>query len=204
MSHPQLVVVAGPNGAGKSTVAPRLLSGSYQLSEHVNADQIALGLSGFRSRNAAIEAGRVMRDRIRNLARMRASFAFEMTMSSRSFAPWISGLVNSGYKFHVLYLWLRTPELAVKRVEERVRAGGHHVDAKVVEGTSAELLTSLAYIVPSQTPGLSTTIPTPANRFWSLKGPGQMAPTRSIDKTCGPDSVRLTSRNVRSQSQGFS
>ena len=133
MSHPQLVVVAGPNGAGKSTIAPRLLSGSYQLSEHVNADQIALGLSGFGSRNAAIEAGRVMRDRIRNLARVRASFAFETTMSSRSFAPWISGLVKSGYKFHVLYLWLRTPELAVQRVEERVRAGGHGVDAKVVE-----------------------------------------------------------------------
>ena len=131
---PQLVVVAGPNGAGKSTLAPHLLRGEYKLSEYVNADRIALGLSGFEAQNAAIEAGRVMIDRMRNLARVRASFAFETTMASRSFAPWISELSKSGYSVHIVYVWLRTPELAVQRVEERARAGGHFVDAEVVNG----------------------------------------------------------------------
>ena len=135
MRHPdpQLVVIAGPNGAGKSTLAQDLLSGEYELSEYVNADRIALGLSGSGAQNAAIEAGRIMIDRMRNLARVRASFAFETTMSSRSFAPWISGLAKSGYSVHIVYLWLRTPELAVHRVEERARAGGHFVDADVVK-----------------------------------------------------------------------
>ena len=133
MSHPQLVVVAGPNGAGKSTLAPDLLGGEYKLSEYVNADRIALGLSGFEAQNASIAAGRVMIDRMRKLASMRASFAFETTMASRSFAPWISGLAKSGYSIHIVYVWLQTPELAVQRVEERVRAGGHSVDAEVVK-----------------------------------------------------------------------
>ena len=135
MSHPdpQLVLVAGPNGAGKSTLAPHLLSGDYQLSEYVNADRIAQGLSGSGAGTAAIEAGRVMRNRLRNLAKARASFAFETTMSSRSLAPWISRLAGSGYQVHILYLWLRTPELAVERVEERLRAGGHGVDSEVVK-----------------------------------------------------------------------
>ena len=136
MRHPdpQLVVVAGPNGAGKSTLAPYLLRGEYKLSEYVNADRIALGLSGFEAQqNVAIEAGRVMIDRMRNLANMRASFAFETTMASRSFARWISGLVETGYRVHILYIWLRTPELAIERVGARVRAGGHSVDAEVVK-----------------------------------------------------------------------
>ena len=132
-SSPQLVVVAGPNGAGKSTLAPDLLSGEYQLSEYVNADRIALGLSGLVAQNTAMEAGRVMINRMRNLAKARASFAFETTMASRSFAPWISGLAKSGYSVHIVYVWLRTPELAVQRVEERVRAGGHSVEAEVVK-----------------------------------------------------------------------
>lgn len=131
-ADPQLVVVAGPNGAGKSTLAPHLLSAAYPLSEYVNADRIALGISGLETQNAAIEAGRIMINRMRNLAKARASFAFETTMASRSFAPWISGLAETGYRIHVFYLWLRTPELAVQRVEERVRVGGHAVDAEVV------------------------------------------------------------------------
>jgi len=131
-ARPQLIVVAGPNGAGKSTLSQDLLCGDYQPSEYVNADRIALGLSGSGAQNAAIEAGRVMIDRMRNLAGARASFAFETTMASRSFAPWISRLAQSGYSVHIMYVWLRTPELAVRRVEERARAGGHFVDASVV------------------------------------------------------------------------
>ena len=132
-ASPQLVVVAGPNGAGKSTLAQDLLSAKYQLSEYVNADRIALGLAGSGAQNAAIDAGRVMINRMRNLASVRASFAFETTMASRSFAPWISGLAKSGYSVHIVYVWLQTPELAVQRVEERERAGGHSVAAEVVK-----------------------------------------------------------------------
>ena len=127
MSTPQLVVIGGPNGSGKSTAAPRLLRDTLHLVEFVNADAIAAGLSGFRPESAAIPAGRVMLQRLRDLASRRADFAFESTLASRGLAPWISRLKQDGYVFHLAYLWLPKPEMAIARVAERVRAGGHHI-----------------------------------------------------------------------------
>jgi predicted ABC-type ATPase len=86
---PSLVIVGGPNGAGKSTTAEALLKGVLAVDEFVNADVIARGLSGFAPEGSAISAGRIMLARIRELAEHRVSFAFETTLSSRSFAPWL-------------------------------------------------------------------------------------------------------------------
>ena len=127
MSSPQLVVIGGPNGSGKSTAAPRLLRDTLNLVEFVNADAIAAGLSGFRPESAAIQAGRVMLRRLRQLASKREDFAFESTLASRGLAHWILRLKQDGYIFHLAYLWLPKPEIAIARVAERVRAGGHHV-----------------------------------------------------------------------------
>lgn len=127
MSSPQLVVIAGPNGAGKSTAAPRLLRDTLDVAEFVNADAIASGLSGFRPESAAIQAGRVMLRRLRELASNRTDFAFESTLASRSFAPWIRQLKQNGYVFRLAFLWLPSPEVAAARVAARVRAGGHDI-----------------------------------------------------------------------------
>ena len=99
-NQPHLVVIAGPNGAGKSTSATSLLQGALGVSEFVNADTIAGGLSAFRPEAAAIQAGRVMLQRLQFLAEQRVDFAFETTLASRSFAPWIAQLRGKGYTFH--------------------------------------------------------------------------------------------------------
>ena len=127
MSSPQLVVIGGPNGAGKTTAAPHLLRDTLYVAEFVNADAIASGLSGFRPESAALQAGRVMLQRLRQLASMQVDFAFESTLASRSFAPWIGHLRQDGYVFRLTFLWLPKPEMAVARVAARVRAGGHDV-----------------------------------------------------------------------------
>ena len=127
-SHPpKVIVLAGPNGAGKSTSAAKLLLGTFHVDEFVNADAIAQGLSAFALDRVAIEAGRVMLHRLKALAAQRANFAFETTLASRSFAPWLQDLNAAGYQVHLLFLWLPSPEMAVARVAERVRAGGHNV-----------------------------------------------------------------------------
>src|SRR5207248_2179670 len=100
---PHLVVLAGPNGAGKSTTAPALLVGTLGVEEFVNADDIARGLSAFHSDAVAFEAGRIMLEQLKKLAEGRANFAFETTMASKTFAPWIRGLQDGGYRFHLLY-----------------------------------------------------------------------------------------------------
>ena len=124
---PNLIVIAGPNGAGKSTTAPSLLKGILEVTEFVNADLIAQGLSGFRPEGAVFHAGRIMLERIHYLARKRVDFAFETTLASRTFAPWIAELLETGYVFHLLFLWLPDEDFAVARVSERVRMGGHDV-----------------------------------------------------------------------------
>jgi predicted ABC-type ATPase len=131
-AKPHVIVVAGPNGAGKSTAAPRLLRDALAVREFVNADTIAAGLSAFRPESVAIAAGRMMLRRMQQLAEAREDFAFETTLASRSFAPWLTGLQRLGYEVHVLLLWLSSPELAVSRVAERVRLGGHDVPVDVI------------------------------------------------------------------------
>lgn len=129
---PHILVIAGPNGAGKTTAAPALLHEALQINHFVNADTIAAGLSAFAPEKAAIQAGRVMLERMRYLAANSENFAFETTLASRSFAPWIVELKNKGYLFHLVYLLLDSPDLAVSRVNERVRIGGHSVPEETI------------------------------------------------------------------------
>jgi len=130
--RPLVVVVAGPNGAGKSTTAPSLLQDALAVSEFVNADAIAAGLSAFRPESMAIAAGRLMLGRIRALGRARVDFAFETTLASKTFAPRLKRLRESSFRFHLAFLSLPSPDLAVARVAERVRLGGHDVPEAVI------------------------------------------------------------------------
>lgn len=139
---PNLVVVAGPNGSGKSTTAPKLLRDTLRVDEFINADLIASGLSGFAPERVAFAAGRIMVRRMQEIAESKIDFALESTLSSRSLAPWISRLQAGGYAFHLLYLWLSNADLAVQRVADRVRQGGHNVPETVVRRRYARSLSN--------------------------------------------------------------
>lgn len=130
--HPQAVVIAGPNGAGKTSAAQDLLHDTIGIDAFVNADVIAEGLSAFHPESAAIEAGRVMLRRLRELARARNNFAFESTLAGRSARHLLTGLRRREYDVHIFYLWLPAPDLAVARVRRRVDAGGHDVPEQVI------------------------------------------------------------------------
>lgn len=131
-SNPKVVLLAGANGAGKSTAAPKLLHQSMHIEEFVNADVIARGLSAFAPDRAAIRAGRVMLQRLDELASSRVNFAFETTLSGRSYAVWLERLITTGYSFKLFYLWIPSPEFAVARVAERVGKGGHSIPENTI------------------------------------------------------------------------
>lgn len=131
-SSPKLILLAGPNGAGKSTLAPFLLRDRLGIVEYVNADTLAMGLSAFQPESVAMQAGRIMLKRLQELAVQRVNFAFESTLASRSYAAWINRISRDGYSLHLLFLWLRNPEIAIERVKERVRMGGHDVPEEVI------------------------------------------------------------------------
>lgn len=129
---PIVVVIGGPNGAGKSTVAPAIIEREFGRVEFVNADAIARGLSGLDPDRQAFAAGRIMLRHIAGLAAAQRSFAFETTLASRTFEPLLRRMIAGGYAVHLIYVWVRTPEVAIERVRARIASGGHSVPETVI------------------------------------------------------------------------
>lgn len=129
---PHLIIIAGPNGSGKTSTAPTILRDALDVVDYVNADVIAQGLSGFEPEKASIQAGRIMLKRIQELASEESNFAFETTLASRSFTNLISKLKKSNYHFHLIFLWLQNVSLAISRVAERVKMGGHSIPEETI------------------------------------------------------------------------
>lgn len=124
---PTVVVLADPNGAGKTTSARTILAETLAIMTFVNADVIAQGLAGFDPDSAAVEASRIMLERLHKLADQRADFAFETTLAARSYTGWLNQLRATGYAIHLCYFWLASADLAVARVAQRVQRGGHDI-----------------------------------------------------------------------------
>ncbi len=124
---PTAYVIAGPNGAGKTTFATEFLPDFVHCREFVNADLIAAGLSPFAPETQAMRAGRLVLTRIKELAETRQDFGFETTLAGRGYARLIADLKSSGYHVVLFFLWLPSAEMAVVRVANRVRQGGHDI-----------------------------------------------------------------------------
>ena len=129
---PKLYIIAGCNGAGKTTASYTVLPEMLGCKEFVNADEIAKGLSPFNPESVAIEAGRLMLQRMDDLLSEGSDFAFETTLSTRSYVKFIERAQAKGYFVTLLYFWLPTPEQAIERVATRVREGGHNIPSDVI------------------------------------------------------------------------
>ena len=127
-----LYIVAGPNGAGKTTFAREFLPNYVECLEFVNADLIASGLSPFSPDRAAISAGRLMLKRIHHLAERGIDFAFETTLSGKGYVRLLKDLKSLGYRIHLYFLWINNVDIALGRVADRVRRGGHNVPEEIV------------------------------------------------------------------------
>jgi predicted ABC-type ATPase len=125
--QPLCVLIAGPNGAGKTTFARRYLPEDAGVIHFVNADLIASGLSPLKPELAAIAAARTVLREIDRLAAERADFAFETTFSGLTYVRRLQAWKQAGYRIEMVYLRLRSTQLAVQRIAVRVRQGGHHV-----------------------------------------------------------------------------
>jgi len=114
-------IIAGANGAGKTTASYTILPEMLNCKEFVNADELARGISPFNPESASIQAGRLMLERIGNLMTKGKDFAIETTLSTKSYKNLVKQAKEDGYFVTLLYFWLRTPDLAIKRVEIRVK-----------------------------------------------------------------------------------
>lgn len=129
----KLYIIAGCNGAGKTTASFTILPEILDCKEFVNADEIAKGLSPFQPEKVAFEAGRIMLKRIDELLLNNETFAFETTLSTKSYKSKIIEAKQKGYRVTLLFFWLQDVELAKERVKTRVLEGGHNIEPDVIE-----------------------------------------------------------------------
>jgi len=129
---PRCLIIAGPNGAGKTTFAREFLPREAGILHFINADLIAAGLSPLQPELAALAAGRLLLSELERLAAARLDFAFESTLSGLTYAPRLRAWKAAGYRVEIVFLRLASARLALRRIAERVRQGGHPVPAEDV------------------------------------------------------------------------
>jgi predicted ABC-type ATPase len=127
-----LYIIAGCNGAGKTTASFSILPEILNCKEFVNADEIAKGISPFNPDGVSIEAGRIMLVRIKELLKNNEDFAFETTLASLTFIKFIEEAQRSFYLVTLIFLWLDSEELAISRVQNRVKEGGHNIPENTI------------------------------------------------------------------------
>lgn len=127
-----LYIISGCNGAGKTTASYTVLPEILNCREFVNADEIARGLSPFNPESVAIEAGKLMLQRIEDLLAKDETFSIETTLATKSYINLVRRAQAKGYSVRLLFFWLNSPELALQRVAERVSKGGHNIPEPIV------------------------------------------------------------------------
>lgn len=132
MSDKRILMIAGPNGAGKTTFAENFLLREANCPAFVNADSIAAGLSPFEPHKMAIKAGKLMMLQIKEYVAKGVNFAFETTLSGRGYARMIPDWQSKGFKIKLFFLRLPNVELAISRVEKRVKEGGHWIETDTI------------------------------------------------------------------------
>lgn len=132
-SNPTCWIIAGPNGAGKTTFALEYLPTVANCRNFVNADLIAAGLSPLAPETELLAATRLFLREIENRIQARQNFAFETTLSGRSYLKLIKRLHVEGWRVELIYLALPNVEMSRLRVAERVNHGGHNIPLPDIE-----------------------------------------------------------------------
>ena len=129
---PKLYIISGCNGSGKTTASYTLLPEMLECTQFVNSDEFAKSLSPFDPSEASVSASRYMLQKIYYLLSNHMDFCVETTLATRSLMGIINDAKSRGYSVSILYFWLKSPEMAIARVKNRVEAGGHNIPENVV------------------------------------------------------------------------
>lgn len=128
----RMYIISGCNGSGKTTASYALLPELLNCREFVNSDEFAKSLSPFDPSAASVSASRYMLMKIMYLLKRDQDFCVETTLATRSLLKIINQAKEQGYQISLIYFWLNSVELAIKRVQDRVATGGHNISEDVI------------------------------------------------------------------------
>ena len=122
---PELLVVAGPNGSGKTTLALAFAANSNV--PYLGADAIAEGITPSDPSSARLESGRRFIDALNDHVARQETVIVETTLSGKTFRHILADASRAGFAVTIVYLFLKSADVCLARVAERVRKGGHDV-----------------------------------------------------------------------------
>lgn len=121
-------LIAGANGAGKSTLYD-LGAILPEKQKRINSDEILRKNKGdWESSRDQFKAMREAVEKIREYFECGISFNQETTLTGNSIFVNIKKAKNFGFIVKMYYVGLESADLAVERVAERVRKGGHGIE----------------------------------------------------------------------------
>lgn len=123
--QPRLVVVGGPNGAGKTTLARE-----YALEHglrYLGADDIAAQMNPADPAAVRVAAARAFSRELRAAVMAGEGLVVESTLSGGSLGEHLQRARAAGYALSAVMVFLDSEELCLRRVAQRVAAGGHDV-----------------------------------------------------------------------------
>lgn len=132
-TSPTCYIIAGPNGAGKTTFAMKYLPQIAGCLNFINADEIARGLSPLDMEAVQLQASKIFLHAMEEKIAARQDFAFETTLSGKTYLPKIRQWKRENWRVELFYLYLPSADFSAKRVEYRVRQGGHDIPADAIE-----------------------------------------------------------------------
>jgi predicted ABC-type ATPase len=80
----------------------------------------------------ALQAGRIMLERMEQMVEKMQSFAFETTLSGLTYMSLIKRTKDKGYRVTFFFVYLNSVDLAIERVALRVSKGGHPIAKDII------------------------------------------------------------------------
>lgn len=136
-------IFAGVNGAGKSTFFNISNRGHYGI--RINTDEI-VG-DEWENSKAQISAAREALKIRKEAFKRGESINQETTLTGKRILKAVDEAKQLGYTINVYYIGVDTPEIAKKRIEQRVLKGGHNIPEKIVEKRYIESLENLKKLI---------------------------------------------------------
>lgn len=146
----EYLIFAGVNGAGKSTFyGTDIVKKKHIPQERVNSDEILKEKGG--DWKDSVEQATAMKEAVRRIneyIKKGISFNQETTLTGNSIINNIKKAKQQGYTVNVYYVGLKSADLAVERVKQRVEMGGHGISEEDIRRRYKQSLENLQKIVP--------------------------------------------------------
>ncbi len=126
----ELYIVAGHNGAGKSTFLKEFVKDRNL--KYIDVDEISKDIYIDKFSLLSIKAGKIALKRMERLRKEKMNFAVETTLSGKMWKALVNNFKKSNYYTTVFFIYLDTPEEAIKRIGVRINKKGHYVAKSVV------------------------------------------------------------------------